>query len=123
MLFKNYNAVLAVDATISAESDEHAKDLADGLAIELLAATLKVKNEWMPMIDDTSVLRVIPPPDGLHPIALTTRERDTILAALRQRQQYVESGVVTDMLDDIAADSGQPLTNPEIDELCERINQ
>lgn len=56
------------------------------------------------------------------PLHVTPRQRDTILAALRYWQR--ELPVVTDpVLHDIASEHGMPLTETEIDELCEAINQ
>lgn len=56
------------------------------------------------------------------PLHITPRQRDTILAALRYWQR--ELPVVLDPeLHDIASEHGMPLTETEIDELCEAINQ
>lgn len=55
---------------------------------------------------------------------MTPRERDTILAALRVYQQALEmnGGKPPADVNDIARNSGKPLTAEEIDELCPRIN-
>lgn len=52
---------------------------------------------------------------------LSTRERDTILAALRywQREGWRSEGHEHD----IASENGDPLDSSEINDLCERINQ
>lgn len=56
------------------------------------------------------------------PLHVTPRQRDTILAALRYWQR--ELPVVLDPeLHAIAGEHGMPLTESEIDELCEAINQ
>lgn len=125
---KNYNVAILVDATLAAESQTHAEAIAGRLATKLLAETMNVGGEWMPMIDDTGVMRVVPQPDELVPVALTLRERDTILAALRERQYRLNDGPAyfgnrDAQFNDIAADSGPPLTTNEIDDLCERINR
>lgn len=50
----------------------------------------------------------------------TGRELDTLLAALRQRQDSLLAG--EDPLHFIASEHGKPLTVQEIDYLCEYIN-
>ena len=54
------------------------------------------------------------------PISITAREHATILAALRLWQEADEHN--RGDLRDIAEDVGIPLSNEEIDGLCERIN-
>jgi hypothetical protein len=53
-------------------------------------------------------------------ISVTAREHATILAALRLWQEADEHN--RGELRDIAEDAGVPLSNEEIDALCERIN-
>lgn len=54
---------------------------------------------------------------------LNVRKRNTIMAALRNWQHDIESGVIDPEESPIAADNGcQPLTSEEIDALCEDIN-
>lgn len=57
-------------------------------------------------------------------LKLKKRERDTVLAALRywRRCEYIREDLAEY---DIATDGGtlRPLTNPEIDDLCERLNR
>ena len=51
---------------------------------------------------------------------MTPRELATVLAALRYWQEnaaHVPPGIY-----DIAAEAGEPLTDTEIDDLCERLN-
>ena len=58
-----------------------------------------------------------------HVETLESRDLDTILAALRLWQH--DSSHIADgdgALADIASEHGDPLTNDEIDALCERIN-
>jgi hypothetical protein len=56
-------------------------------------------------------------------IGITERELATILAALRLWQQDTAHIVDGDgSLIAIAEEAGDPLTNQEIDELCERMN-
>lgn len=56
---------------------------------------------------------------------LTARQRDTILAALRERQDIM-SGNATDVdaIDEIATNGGKhrALSRAEIDALCQRLN-
>jgi hypothetical protein len=63
-------------------------------------------------------------------IMLSGRERDTILAALRLWQHALDGDVVLtgegslqELVDEIASDSGAPLSPNEIDSLCERLNR
>ncbi len=53
-------------------------------------------------------------------ISITERELATILAALRLWQQADEHN--RGELQDIAGETGVPLSNKEIDTLCQRIN-
>ena len=54
--------------------------------------------------------------------SITLRQRDTILAALRY-WQHVKGYELTLLPEyDIAADSGPPLDDQQIDVLCERLN-
>lgn len=56
---------------------------------------------------------------------LNARKRNTILAALRNWQHDIESGVIDPEESPIATDNGYlhpPLTSEEIDALCEDIN-
>lgn len=55
-------------------------------------------------------------------IAVTDREFDTILAALRHYGEGLEAGSVIPAIEDIAADKGAPLTAREVDELGDRLN-
>lgn len=51
---------------------------------------------------------------------MTPRELATVLAALRYWQeeaQYVPLGIYN-----VASEAGEPLTDTEIDDLCERLN-
>jgi predicted proteasome-type protease len=53
-------------------------------------------------------------------LTVTDRERDTILAALRH---YQASTIISDAIRDIANnDHDNPLSEDEIDTLCEDIN-
>lgn len=61
---------------------------------------------------------------------MNARERDTIMAALRLWQATNHGKAVTslpqdqrNMLLEISAEHGKPLTIPEVDALCESLNQ
>jgi hypothetical protein len=74
----------------------------------------------------------VQPPNCSRTTAITPRERDTILAALRLWQHAQDGSVslynkdcdtLQELEDEIACgDHGNPLTNDEIDALCERVN-
>ena len=53
---------------------------------------------------------------------LTEQERATVLAALRYFQQHTSGTVRVDVMPDHFADE-KPLSNKQIDKLCEKINQ
>lgn len=55
-------------------------------------------------------------------LAVTDREFDTILAALRHYEEGLEDGSINPGIEDIAADKGAPLTVSEVDELGDRLN-
>lgn len=56
-------------------------------------------------------------------ISFTSRELDTVLAALRRHQDKLEDNPPDeDMLKHIAEQNGAPLSTDEIDDLCERLN-
>jgi hypothetical protein len=57
-------------------------------------------------------------------ITFSTRERDTVLCALRLLQQVDTEcdGELTAELEDIRCDHAQALDTDEIDSLCERLN-
>jgi hypothetical protein len=54
-------------------------------------------------------------------ITLSDRELDTVLAALRNWQDENTESLPVVLIEN-ASEHGEPLTNDEIDELCERIN-
>lgn len=65
-----------------------------------------------------------------QPLVLEPSERDAVLAGLRLLQLHQDRLLIVvageddrmELIDDIAGENGEPLSNDRIDALCERIN-
>lgn len=131
-VLKGHDAWIVYEAIIEADSAEQAEEFgnADRHASDIWKANGDVREfdhcevfegEAEPFEDDEA-----PAEEDTLTLVVSVRQRDTILAALRLYQLKEAHAAVRidqiNMIADIAADTGAPLAEAEIDELCEEIN-